>query len=283
MPAFDGPPPVIFDGPSPAVSILPGFSPIVSPFRPSLQGEEYVRPAGLFAAPRAPGLVEAPEVPPGLPAPVAPIAAVPALVEDMLAPVENASAPVENAPAPVDDTTAPLHDTLFLSEDARFRSLEADRVSGAASVAPRPAHPRVQSPDAPERPASAPPVTPETVDTTPEMISGVLKWREGGEVRRAVLQSPEDWVTSPKSVEGTLANGEQVRDAGLQVEVENVQQVEHDAPASEETTSAQVSTPSSENNPQEPTHPAPQRHKPRRPKTTIFVLGGGLPARATHR
>ena len=149
-----------------------------------------MRPAGLFAAPRAPGLAEAPEAPPGLPAPVAPIADVPALVED--------------TPAP-----APVSDVLFLTEDARFRSLEADRVSGAASAAPRPAHPRVQSPacevDAPERPASAPPVTPETVDgtpetadTTPEMIGYVLRWREGGEVRRAVLQSPEDWVRSPK-------------------------------------------------------------------------------------
>ncbi|KAI5823682.1 hypothetical protein K523DRAFT_254692 [Schizophyllum commune Tattone D] len=282
MPAFDGPPPAIYDGPSPTmfngpsptVSVLPGFSPIVSPFRPSLRGEEYMRPAGLFAAPRAPGLAEAPEVPPGLPAPVAPIADVPALVED--------------TPAP-----APLSDVLFLTEDARFRSLEADRASGAASAAPRPARPRVQSParegDAPERPASAPPVTPETVDVTPEtadtmpeMIANVLRWREGGEVRRAVLQAPEDWVRSPKRVDEIAAYGEQARDTGLQVEVGNVQQVELDAPASEETTSAQVSTPSSENNPQESTPPAPQRHKPRH-RETIFFLGWGLPARATHR
>ena len=163
-----------------------------------------MRPAGLFAAPRAPGLAEAPEAPPGLPAPVAPIADVPALVED--------------TPAP-----APVSGVLFLTEDARFRSLEADRVSGAASAAPRPARARVQSParevDAPERPASAPPVTPETVDVTPEMVDGtpetvdvtpetadttpemiakVLRWPEGGEVRRAVLQAPEDWVKSPK-------------------------------------------------------------------------------------
>ncbi|KAL1689481.1 hypothetical protein GGG16DRAFT_126390 [Schizophyllum commune] len=275
MPAFDGPPPAMFDGPSPTmvngpsptVSVLPGFSPIVSPFRPPLRGEEYMRPAGLFAAPRAPGLAEAPEAPPGLPAPVAPIADVPALVED--------------TPAP-----APVSDLLFLTEDARFKSLEADRASGAASAAPRPARSQAQSParevDAPERPASAPPVTPETVDNTPEMIAQVVRWREGGEVRRAVLQSPEDWVRSPKSVEDTAAYGEQARDAGLQVEVGNVQQVEHDAPASEETTSAQVSTPSSENNPQESTPPAPQRHKPRH-RETIFFLGWGLPARATHR
>ena len=129
-----------------------------------------MRPAGLFAAPRAPGLSEAPEVPPGLPAPVAPFADVPALAEDAPAPVENAPASVDDTPVPVDDAPAPLHDALFLTNDARFKSLEADRVSGAASAAPRPARHRVQSParevDAPERPASAPPVTPETVDVS---------------------------------------------------------------------------------------------------------------------
>ncbi|KAL1753935.1 hypothetical protein FB107DRAFT_216687 [Schizophyllum commune] len=282
MPAFDGPPPAIYDGPSPTmfngsspmifnnpsptVSALPGFSPIVSPFRPALRGDEYMRPAGLFAAPRAPGLAEAPEAPPGLPVPVAPVADMPALVED--------------APPPVEDA-------LFMIEDARFRSLEADRVSGAASAAPRPARPRVQSParevDAPERPASAPPVTPETtVDTTPEMIANVLRWREGGEMRRAVLQSPEDWIRSPKRVDEIAAYGEQARDAGLQVEVENVQQVEHDAPALEGTTSAQVPTPSSENTQQASAAPASQRRRPQH-REIMFSLGWGLPVRATHR